>query len=185
MRQQMINTAAQSTVMVQNPCPSAQYSVATTPIVVKPMVFDGEGHPTSGMLKFPVKEEGCGVTRFLNALIWVQNPGTASTAAIAPGTTIADLILQKDASGRAYGAAVLAAHPDAACNVKYLADTEFVSREKAVEGVAIPPAWRENWTIILCDKKVVVPVFFTPDTTGTAIRAGGPEMKVYSLTNAP
>ena len=74
----------------------------------------------------------------------------------------------------------MAAPPDAACNVKYLADTEFVSREKAVEGSAIPPAWRENWTIVLCTKKVVVPVFFTPDSTGTGIRAGGPEMKVYT-----
>jgi hypothetical protein len=183
MRQNLINAAAKSTVIVQNPCSAAQYSVATTPIVLKRMVFDSAGHPAAGMLKFPVKEEGCGITRILNTLIWVQGPGTAGTAALAPGTTHADPVLQKDASMRAYTAAVVAARPDAACNVKYLADTEFIERENS--GSPTPSAWRESWTIVLCNKKVVVPVKFIPDPKGTTIVAGGPETKVSNLEGAP
>ncbi|WP_428490133.1 hypothetical protein [Rhodopila sp.] len=183
MRQNVINAAAKSTVIVQNPCSAAQYSVATMPIVLKPMVFDSAGHPTAGMLKFPVKEEGCGITRILNTLIWVQGPGTEGTAALAPGTTHADPVLQKDASMRAYTAAVVAARPDPACDVKYLADTEFIEREKA--GSSTPNPWRESWTIVLCNKKVVVPVKFIPDLKGTTIVAGGPETKVSRINNAP
>jgi len=154
---------------------TAQYSLATMPVVLKPMVFDSAGHPTAGMLKFPVKEEGCGITRILNTLIWVLRPGTAGLAALAPGTTHADPVLQKDASMRAFAAAVAAARPDAACNVKYLADTKFIERENV--GSSTPSPWRESWTIVLCNKKVVVPVKFVPDLRGTTIVAGGPETK--------
>jgi hypothetical protein len=185
MRQNLINAAAKSTVVVQNPCSTAQYRVANMPNVVKPMVFDSAGHATAGMLQFPVKEEGCGVTRILNTIIWVQGPGTAGTAAIAPGTTHADPVLQKDAALRAFGAAVVAAPPDAACNVKYLADTDFIERDKAIEGSSMSPPWRESWTIVLCNKKVVVPVKFTPDLKGTLIVAGGPETKVSDINSAP
>jgi hypothetical protein len=185
MRQNLINAAAKSTVIVQNPCSTAQYSVATRPMVLKPMVFDTAGHPTAGMLHFPVKEEGCGVTRILNTLIGVQGPGTAVTSALAPGSTHADPVLQKDASVRAFAAALVASLPDAACNVKYLADTEFIEREKAVEGSSTPTPWRENWTVVLCNKQVVVPVNFTPDPTGTLIVAGGPETKVSAINGGP
>jgi hypothetical protein len=185
MRQNLINAAAKSTVILQNPCATAQYSVALKPFVLKPMVFDSVGHPTAGMLHFPVKEEGCGITRILNTLIWVQGPGTAGTSPLAPGSTHADPVLQRDAGQRAFTAAVTAVPPDAACNVKYLADTEFLDREN--EGSSTPTPWREKWTIVICNKRIVVPVKFIPDQagTGTTVVAGGPEMKVSDVGGVP
>lgn len=185
LRQNIINAAAKSTVILQNPCPTAQYSVATTPIILKPMDFDSAGLATAGMVRFPVKEEGCGIARLLNVLVWTQGPGAAGTSPLAPGSTIADPILQKDAGGRAYDAAMRAALPDAACRIKYLADTEFVDRQNSAEDPSKLVSWREKWTIVLCNKKVIVPIRFTPDSTGTAILAGGSEMKVFDLLGHP
>lgn len=180
LRQNIINAASRSTVILQNPCAEAQYRVATTPIVLKPMAFDASGGPVAGFLKYPVKEDGCGVTRILNVFVIVQGPRQVATVPYLPGSTRADPALQKDAVQYAANWAAIAVGKNDDCKVKYIADTEFLEQEAALPGAKVAP-WREQWTQIQCHRKVTIPLRFIPDATGTQIVAGGPGGGVEDL----
>ena len=180
LRQNIINAAARSTVMLQNPCAEAEYRVGTSPLVFKPMAFDSSGGPVAGLLKYPVKEDGCGVTRSLNVFVVVQGPRQVGAIPFLPGSTRADPTLQKDAVQYAAGWAVALVGKNEECKVKYFADTEFVEQETPAPD-AKAPAWRERWTMIQCNKKLTIPLRFIPDATGTQIAAGGPGGGVEDL----
>lgn len=180
LRQNIINAASRSTVILQNQCAEAQYRVATAPMVLKPMAFDASGGPVAGILKYPVKEDGCGVTRILNVYVVVQGPRQVSAIPFLPGSTRADPVLQKNAVQYAVSWAVTKVGKNDECKVKYFADTEFVEQEKPAPGAKSAP-WRERWTMIQCDKKLIVPLRFIPDATGTQIVAGGPDGRVEDL----
>jgi len=173
LRQSIINAASRSTVILQNPCAEAQYRVATMPVVLKPMAFDASGGPIAGFLKYPVKEDGCGVTRILNVFVIVQGARQVAVIPYLPGSTRADPMLQKDAVLYAANWATTAVGKNEDCKVKYFSDTEFLEEERPLPGAKAAP-WRERWTQIQCNKKVTIPLRFIPDATGTQIVAGGP-----------
>ena len=59
LKQNIINTAAKSTVMTRHPCSTATYA-AQDPVEIQPMKFNELGGPLSGEVKVPVKEDEIG-----------------------------------------------------------------------------------------------------------------------------
>jgi hypothetical protein len=173
LQQQVIQAAGHSTVILQNPCPSAQYTLDNKPFVRTAPVFDSSGHVVNGDWKQVVSAKGCGRTRLLNVLVLVRAPNSLATIPMLPGTTHAGPVLQKDAVK--YAVQIVATVPggnDPNCKTGYIEDTEFVSQESTpVQGGKEPP-WREVWTLVSCVQKMQVPMLFIPDSTGTSISAG-------------
>ena len=168
LKQNIINTAAHSTVVTRHPCAGATYNVAD-PIELRPMKFDQYGSPTTGELKFPVKEDGCGAPRLLNVYLWVQHESSIAITPMLPGTSRAEEAQQKDAYAYALQAA---GGPEPNCSTGYVADTQYVGEQgKPEKGAKFAP-WKEVWTIQSCGWKAEVPVIFTPNASGIKIAAG-------------
>jgi hypothetical protein len=182
-QQRVIAAAGRSTVVLQNPCPNTQSSIANRYIPYKPVSFDSTGTIVAGAWKQMVQAEGCGRTRLLNVLVFVENPNQISMMPLLPGNTHADVVLQKDAVK--YAVAAVATAPggrEANCQVGYVANTEYLEQEKETLPGGKEPSWRELWTLASCTQKMLVPMRFIPDATGTTITAGpGTEVKVMPL----
>jgi hypothetical protein len=173
LQQQIIDAAGHSQVILQNPCPSAQYTLDDKPFVHTAPVFDSSGRIVAGDWKQVVDVKGCGKTRLLNVLVLVKGPNSLATIPMLPGTTHAGPVLQKDAVN--YAVQVVAAVPggnDAKCKTGYIENTEFVSQESTALQDDNKPPWRELWTLVSCVQKMQVPMLFVPDSTGTSISAG-------------
>jgi hypothetical protein len=171
--QRVINAAARSTVVLQNPCPTTQFRIGNKFVPYKPVSFDNAGAIVGGAWKEFVQAEGCGRTRLLNVLVSVEGPNKLSTIPLLPGTTHASALLQKDAVK--YAVMAVAATPgghEANCQIGYVANTEYLTQEKEVMPGAKEPGWRELWTLASCTQKMLVPMHFIPDSTGTTISAG-------------
>jgi hypothetical protein len=182
-QQRIISAAGRSTVVLQNPCPTAQLRIANTFVPYKPMSFDSAGTIVGGAWKQFVQAEGCGRMRLLNVLVAVEGPNKLSTTPLLPGNTHADALLQKDAVK--YAVVALSTVPGARePNCHRLRGKYRVSgaRKKTLPG-AKEPAWRELWTLASCTQKMLVPMHFIPDSSGTVISAGpGTEIKVVLLS---
>jgi hypothetical protein len=172
-QQHVISAAARSTVVLQNPCADAQFTIEPRYVLYRPLSFDDTGRITSGAWKQLVTQKGCGETRVLNVIIIAQGPGSLSTVPLLPGTTHADPVLQKDAVRIALQAmATVPGAREANCSIGYVADTQYGSEDgEALPGSKGPP-WREIWTFRSCTQDVRVPIRFIPDATGTSISAG-------------
>jgi hypothetical protein len=109
LRQHILDAAGRSTVMLQNPCPSAQYTLEDKRFVRTAPAFDSSGHIVAGDWLQAVHEQGCDQTRVLNVLLLVQGPNSIATIPLLPGTTHAGPVLQKDAVK--YAVQVIAAVP--------------------------------------------------------------------------
>ncbi len=169
----IINTAKRSPVLLQNPCPTAQFSLEKKLVVFKPPTFDGAGTIGDGVWKQAVYAQGCGANHVLNVLVSTLGPGNISSVPLLPGTTRADPLLQRDAVGFAVGAAAtVPGGAEADCRTSYFADTEFVAEENVTLPGAKGPSWRELWTLVSCTHKLLIPVHFIPDSTGTTVSAG-------------
>ena len=83
----------------RNPSASRMLGMIAAP------VFDAEGQPQSGRWVEHVSVEGCGRPWRLNVLMMVPKPRTLATMPMAPGTTHADPVLQRDAAKFAFVAA--------------------------------------------------------------------------------
>jgi hypothetical protein len=182
-QQRVLDAAGRSSVVLQNPCATAQFRIGKKFVPYKPTSFDSNGAIVDGAWKQIVEAEGCGQTRLLNVLISVSGPNQLSTMPLLPGNTHADATLQKDAVK--YAVTALAATPggrEANCPIGYVADTEYLTQDKDVLPGAKGPAWRELWTLASCTQKMLVPMHFIPDTTGTTISAGpNKEIKIVPL----
>jgi hypothetical protein len=185
-QQQVVSAAGRSTVVLQNPCPTAQYSIEKKFIPYRPVSLDGTGQIVSGAWKQVVDQEGCGNKRVLNVLVWAQESKGLSTMPLLPGTTHADFVLQKDAVPYAVQAlATVRGGREANCQVGYVADTQFVEQETTTLPGAKGPSWRELWTLESCTQKMLVPMHFIPDATGTSISAGpNTAIQVVPLSDA-
>jgi len=183
-QQPVMSVAGHSTVVLQNPCPAAQYSIEKIFIPYQSVTFDGTGKLVSGAWKQVVDEQGCGIKRVLNVLVWAQAANGLSVMPLLPGTTHADVALQKDAVKYAFQAlATVPGGREANCQVGYVADTEFLQQEEATAPGGKGPAWRELWTLASCAQKMLVPVHFIPDATGTSISVGpNTAIKLMPLT---
>ena len=172
-QQRVISGAGRSTVFLQNPCADAHFSIEKRYVPYKPLSFDSSGAAVSGAWKQTVVEEGCGETRILNVMVVVQGPGNLAVVPLLPGGTRADPVLQKDAVK--YAVTALSTEPggrEQNCNVGYVADTKFVDEDGPALPAAKGPPWKELWTLQSCTQKMLVPMRFIPDSTGTSISAG-------------
>lgn len=183
-QQRVVGAAGRSTVVLQNPCPTAQFKIANKFVPIKPASFDSGGAIVGGAWKQIVQAEGCGRTRLLNVLVSVEGPNKLSTMPLLPGDTHADALLQKDAVKYAVVAlATVHGGREANCQIGYVANTEYLEQEKEILPGAKEPAWRELWTLTSCTQKMLVPMHFIPDSTGTTISVGpGTEIKVVPLS---
>jgi hypothetical protein len=183
-QQSVLSAAQRSTVVLQNPCPSAQYNIETKYFPYTPPVLDSAGQITSGAWKQVVEGQGCGTKRVLNVLVWAQEAKGLSMMPLLPGASRADLALQKDAVKFVVQAlATVPGGREANCKIGYVADTEFLEQENTILPGAKGPSWRELWTMVSCTQKALVPVHFIPDSTGTSISAGpNTAIKVLPLT---
>src|SRR4051812_19060389 len=86
LKQNVLTTAARSTVMERHACPAATYKAAD-PVELAPLKFNNVGGPQSGELRFPVHEEGCGASHELNVYLWVQHENSIAITPMMPGSS--------------------------------------------------------------------------------------------------
>lgn len=168
-QEHVINAARRSTVVLNNQCSSAKFTIVNKFTIYKPVSLDDAGAVVAGAWKQVVSEEGCDETRILNVLVSVD-PSNHSLRfiPILPGTTHADIVLQEDA---VHYAVIAAGGPEPNCKIGYVADTEFLRTVAEPIGGATSPAWDELWTLATCTKQARVTMHFIPDRTGTTIAA--------------
>jgi hypothetical protein len=138
-----------------------------------PITFGEDGVPNSGAWKETFPVQGCGNDTVLNLYFSVANDG-AKINGIAgfPGSTHADLILQKDALHHAeIGANSLAGN----CAHFDVKNTRFEGHGLSEPATPDPGAsarfrpWWETWTMVGCERTFDVMLDFMPDATGTTI----------------
>lgn len=170
-RQVVIETAREQNRHLPDTCDAATYS-ETSRSVLSPPLIDGTGKLVEGAWLQRIIASGCGTHRQLNILTFAQHDGALRRTALLPGTTIADPLLQQDAIQSALVQAHRLIPP--ACLQARVFETRFVEFEgtpsSTVHGQVVRP-WREDWRVEGCGKRVVVPVHFVPDPTGTTILA--------------
>jgi hypothetical protein len=143
--------------------------------VIEPATFAADGNPTAGFWHQAFPVTGCGNDTVLNLFFVALPDGKIDVAAGLSGTTVADLLLQKDAMSTALGAAARPETKD--CKEVYVLNTDFVGMVgEAKEGVAARP-WDELWTISVCQKRVIVTMHFVPGKVGTTFHAALSEAK--------
>jgi len=141
--------------------------------IYQPVRFNPDGTPASGLWKEIVTSEGCGLRKVFNVASIVNQDGSIRRVGLLPGTTRAEPQLEEDGLAQARAAAVGVLPKD--CAQTMIIDTNFVAPEgvpalKTLPG-RDPQPWREEWTVKGCDAKAIVTMHFTPDETGTGIRA--------------
>ncbi len=154
-------------------CPTANYTTTGDIGVLAPLKTDDKGQVVSGAIKEGMRETGCGTDRTLNALTMFEADGSLHTQALLPGSTIADPQLQQDSVP--YAAGAMGPMP-AGCAQGSVVNTRFVGLDGKAPGTrpapgSQPAAWSEVWTLQACAKRTDVTLHFTPDQTGTEIRA--------------
>jgi hypothetical protein len=145
--------------------------------VLKPIQFGSDGFPVDGIWRQSFPVTGCGNDTILNFYFFAMPEKKINTVVGVPGTSHADLTLQRDAVKFADLGATGALKSNC---------TEFNVRTTRFEayGTANPPPpdpgpgtrlrpWWETWTMIGCGKIVDVPMGFVPDATGTRILQPG------------
>jgi hypothetical protein len=165
-QQNALVAVKQSAVVVNNPCPTAQYALTGKGEIYVPPERDASGVVTKGAFKLEFREDGCGASRILNVYGVVQSPGKLALAPLLPGTTHASPQMQRDAINVA-GAA--AGPPEKDCKINYIADTQLVRQEAAPAAGATAVPWQELWTLVSCTRRAQVPMRFIPQRNGTQI----------------
>lgn len=155
------------------PCPTASYTTTGEVGVLAPLRTDDKGQVIGGAIKEGMRTTGCGADRMLNALTAFQPNGAMQTEALLPGNTITDPQLQQDSVP--YAAGAMGQMP-AGCEQGGVLDTRYVGLDGEAPGTrpaqgGTPRPWSEVWTLQACAKRATVLVHFTPDPTGTEIRA--------------
>ena len=154
-------------------CPAASYTTTGEVGILAPLATNTAGSMTGGAIKEGMRVTGCGMDRLLNALTIIGPDGSLHTEALLPGTTITDPQLQQDSVP--YAAGAMGAMP-AGCEQGGVINTRFVGLDGEPPGTppvagGPPRAWTEIWTLQACARRADVTLHFTPDQTGTEIRA--------------
>ena len=145
-------------------------------IVVSQPLFDELGIIQRGVWKDIWTSQGCASDRTFNVLTIVQN-GNVNRVPLLPGSSHADLQLQRDAMS--YAIAATGTH-GSQCSNSTVIDTIYVGPENA----ALPApnanqAWREDWSVTGCGTTSIVAVHFAPDAVGgIAIHANPSETRM-------
>lgn len=154
--------------------PGACTDVAIDPqfrvTLIAPVHFNGRRF-RAGAWKETVQATACGKTRVHNIHTMVRPDGALQRSPMLPGSTIADIMLQRDAAGMVYVS--VAAHAGKECPraQHFIEDTKFLRWDaKPIRNAKAGPdahAWDEEWTASACGKPMLLSVRFTPDATGT------------------
>jgi hypothetical protein len=102
---------------------------------------------------------------------FVRPDGNLQRSPMLPGSTIADILLQRDTAGMVY--VNVAAHAGKECPrpQHFIEDTKFVRWDPTpIPNAKAGPnarAWDEEWTASACGKSIMLGVRFSPDATGT------------------
>jgi hypothetical protein len=170
-RKAVIEAAQQSSAWLNNRCGRATFAITPDVAIYQAPELDAQARPTAGAWRERIIATGCGASRTLNVLKFVKSPGSLVSGTLLPGTTRADPLLQRDA----FHYATVAAAAPATCGQTYVADTAFAGIEGAANASLPPgrryPPWKEEWTVVACDRRSVVTLHFAPDATGTNITA--------------
>jgi hypothetical protein len=166
----VLQAAQQGASWINDPCPSAEFAWSEQITIYQPAEFDQQAKPVAGSWKESVTASGCGGERMLNVLTSVPSPGALVSSVLLAGSTRADPLLQRDSVR--YAVAASGGAPPS-CRRVYIADTKFIGFEGAPDP-GVPPErrvspWREEWSVVACDKRSVAILHFTPTSTGTNI----------------
>jgi hypothetical protein len=131
--------------------------------IVQPVSADANGQPNAGIWKESFPVSGCGNDTTFHLYFVTANEKINSFVG-APGGTRANPTLQKDALFYATLGAGTFVQTCKTFNVK---DTKFDNVDAVDSKVR---SWRETWTMVGCNRTLDVPLQFTPDDRGTAIR---------------
>ncbi len=154
-------------------CTTASFAPTGDVVVLAPLQVDSRGKPVSGAWKESLRETGCGNDRTINTLTAVGQNGTPQTQPLLPGDTVSDPQLQHDSVQ--YAAGGMGDMPPG-CDQGAVTNTRFVGVDGQPPGIrpvagAAPKPWTEIWSLKACSKAANVTMHFTPDATGTEIRA--------------
>jgi hypothetical protein len=177
------------------PCKSDTARLSTIS-VFKKVKFDGSGRrPVDGVWKELWKVDGCEVSGFFNVLVAFAGINKMQVAPLPPGLSLAEPLLQKNASVHAATAAIKLAPPD--CKSSRIIDTRFIGfvapegepakdpKDAAQQDAQDAPkaegkptfatrptrSWREEWTVDVCGVSIITPLKFTPELTGISVTA--------------
>jgi len=145
----------------------------STVTIAKDVTFAKNGQPRSGAWWSRSPVSGCGIDTVINIFFSVGERGRIIPVVALPGTTHADLVLQRDALLYAFTGVKLRME---SCPDLTVTNTRFEAyglhgsppREPATEAEARGPWW-ETWTVRGCGRAFAVPLEFIPDATGTTI----------------
>jgi hypothetical protein len=156
-------------------CP-ALVSDDSSVTVLKPIFFGADGLPNAGSWKQQFPVSGCGNDTVLNVYVSAGADEKINAVVGIPGSTRADLTLQRDAELYANTWATMIAK---GCKSFDVTDTKFEGFGLSKPAAPDPGPdnhfrpWRETWTLIGCGITIDIPVEFVPDAKGTqVIRAG-------------
>jgi hypothetical protein len=149
------------------PCATAHYRPAGDLALFLPPQFDGGGRIIHGLWREQVLVDGCGTVELLNIFSFATASGEPKLLGGLPGTTRADLALQRQALPLA-----VRGLPDKAslCHDTRVVDT-VLAPDAPTERTA---PWRESWTVLACDEAYPVPLRFTPTADGATITIDAP-----------
>jgi len=174
---QLINqTFAKLPQVVFKRCP-AFVSNGSQITILTPVSYAASGFPIAGSWKHRFPVSGCGNDTIWTLYATAEADEKVNIVIAAPGTTAADLTLQRDAYRYATLQAGLIAND---CKSSFLVmNTKFEGFGLASpkmndpgEGQPHRP-WRETWTMIGCSRQIDVPLNFIPDDKGTQIMRPG------------
>jgi hypothetical protein len=142
--------------------------------VVKPVSVDESGALSGGAWIEHVKVDGCNTSGLFNVFTLIRPGSTPLVGGLLPGTTRADLGLQRDALPTARQLA--GAKLPQGCTDVHAVDTKFDSFGEIVNNDVPtgrePRSWREDWAFVGCGQPASVVVRFIPDRTGTSFTVG-------------
>jgi hypothetical protein len=135
--------------------------------ILRPLAFNPDGFPGSGLWRQSFPVSGCGNDTTVNFYFLAQAGQKISVLIGMPGSTIASLLLQS--AGRKFTTmAVRRAAPG--CPSFTVVDTRFDGFEPgAAASASVPRPWRESWTLLGCGRRYTVALDFAPDQGGTHV----------------
>lgn len=168
---------------LQDECPNRAFKKHLATVILPP-TFNEHGLPVQGIWRESFIGEGCGSSRAYNIVTAVNKEGTVKRIPTLPGSTIADILLQKDGMLYAFTGATLAlqAMGKPKCNEPgTITNTEFLKYEGDEATDAMPGRerrpWVEEWTVLECGTSLTIPIHFKPDATGTGITTKSEEIE--------
>ncbi|WP_189046410.1 hypothetical protein [Aliidongia dinghuensis] len=166
-RAAVLKVAAAQAQGLPAPCAAARYRPAGDVDLYRPPQFDGGGRIIHGLWREQVLAEGCGTMELLNIFSLATASGEPELLGGLPGTTRADLVIQK----QALPLAAKGLPPEAAqCRDVHVVDTVLAPDAPADRHMP----WHETWTVLACDKAYPVPLNFTPSSDGATIALDTP-----------